>query len=70
MQTFNINIIIIECYKDISVIGKEVEAFPATFDFSIAFKSNYLSTVQNLPIDLMVMDFYVFPVTLQAEFYL
>ena len=70
VQNFNINIIIIECYKEISAIGKEGETFPATFDFSIAFKSNYLKTVQNLLIDSMVMDFHEFPVTLHAEFYL
>ena len=39
MQNFNINIISTECYKEISAIGKEMETFPATFDFSIVFKS-------------------------------
>ena len=49
VQNFNILIINIECYEEVSAIGREVETFPATFDFSIAFKSNYLSTVQNFP---------------------
>ena len=70
MENFNINIISIECYEEISAIGKEVETFPATFDFSIAFKSNYLNTVQNFPIDSMIMDFCEFPVTLHAKFHL
>ena len=33
VQNFNINIIVIECYEEISAIGKEFETFPATFDF-------------------------------------
>ena len=70
VQNFNINIISIEFYEEISTIGKEVEAFPATFDFSIAFKSNYLKMVQNFPIDSMLMDFHEFPITLHAEFQL
>ena len=41
VQNFNINIKSIECYEKISAIGKEVESFPATFDFSIVFKSKY-----------------------------
>ena len=45
MQNFNMNIIGIECYEEISAIGTEFETFPGTFDFSIAFKSNYLNTV-------------------------
>ena len=49
MQNFNINIISIECYEEISAIGNEVETFPATFDFSIAFKSNYLNAVKIFP---------------------
>ena len=70
MQNFNINIKVMECYEKTSAIVKEVETFSATFDFSIAFKSNYLNTVQNLPIDTMVTDFHKFPVTLHAEFHL
>ena len=58
-----------ECYEEISAIGQEVETFPATFDFSIAFKSNYLNTVQTFPIDSMLMDFHKFPITLHAEFF-
>ena len=42
VQNFNINIISIECNEGISAIAKEVETFPATFDFSIAFKSKDL----------------------------
>ena len=47
VQNFSMNIISIECYEEISAIGEEVETFPASSDFSIAFKSNYLNTVQN-----------------------
>ena len=64
------NIISIECYEEISAIGKEVETFPATFDFSIVFKSKYLNTVQNIPIDSMIMDFHEFPITLCVKFHL
>ena len=70
VQTFNINIMAIECYEEISAIGREVETFPSTFDFSITFKSGCLDTVQNLLIDTMVMDFHEFPVTLHAGSYL
>ena len=69
-QNFNIIIIVIECYEEISAMGKEGETFPATFDFSIVFKSKYLSTEQNFPIDSMLMDFHKFPITLHAEFHL
>ena len=54
-QNFNINIIGMECYEEISAIGQEVETFPVTFDFSIAFKSNYLNTVPNFPIALTLI---------------
>ena len=59
-----------ECYEEISAIGKEVETFPATFDFSITFKSNNLHTVQNFFIDSMLMDFHEFLITLHAAFHL
>ena len=59
-----------ECYEEISTIGKEVETFPATFDFSIAFKANYLHTVQIILKDSMLMDFHEFLITLHAEFHL
>ena len=59
-----------ECYEEISPIGKEDETFPATFDFSITFKSNYFNTVQNFLIDSMITDFHKFPITLCAEFHL
>ena len=68
VQNFNINIISIECYEEISAIGKEIETFPATFEFSIAFKSN-ISTLQNFTID-PIMDFHKFLITLQAKFHL
>ena len=69
VQNFNINLISIECYEEISAIGKEVQTFPATFDFSIAFKSNYLKTVKIFGIDSIIMDFYKFPITLHAKFH-
>ena len=59
-KNFYMNIIVIECYREISAIGKDVETFPATSDFSIAFKSYYLNTVQNVPIDSMLTDFHEF----------
>ena len=59
-----------ECYEEISVIGKEVETFPVTSDFSIVSKSSYLNIVQNFPIDPMITDFCKFPITLYAEFHL
>ena len=59
-----------ECYEEISAIGKEVETFPATFNFPIAFKSNYLHTVQNFLIYSMLTDFHEFLITLDAEFHL
>ena len=57
----------IECYEEISAIGKEAETFPATFDFSVAFKSNYLNKAHNFSIDSMIMDFCKFLITLHAE---
>ena len=70
VQNFNINIISIDCYEEISAIGKEAETFPATFDLSVAFRSNYLDTVPKFPIDLMVMHFHEFLIILHAEFQL
>ena len=66
----SVNITITECYERTSAIGKEVEAFPATFDSSIAFKSLYLITAQKFNIDSMRTDFCKILVTLNAELHL
>ena len=63
-------LIVIECYEEISAIGKEVETFPATFDFFIAFKSKLFEHYAKFPINSVIMDFHKFLITLHAEFYL